>query len=361
MKKTKKILIILFSILSSLIVVALISAYFLFLHHYKGTNIVNEWSKTDEFNIESIATVEKQKDKDFVILNLADVQMCDLEDIFHFSTIKSEIDYLVKTTKPNLITLTGDQTWSNENLISLKVLISWLDSYKIPYAPVFGNHDYGNQKDSAVASQNFCCDLYEKGKYSLFKRGPSNLGALGNYVFNIVEDGKIFKTIYMLDSGYEDKITDQQIEWFNWNAEGIKSANNGEYSQGMVFFHKPLPEYTTAYRHYMWDMSDAEAIGEVYQNWSMSGSMQNGFFDAAKSKNVVDIVCGHQHGNNWTIKYQDVRLTFALKTGELGGYYSDETTYLNGATAFCLSEDSTQIQNIFVDEKQFHINGSHND
>ena len=156
----KRIWVVAIAIVLLIISALLLNLYFMFFHHYKGKYVEYNWSATDSFDITQIATVNKQKNKDFVILNLADVQLCDLEDIPNFSTMHNEISYLVETTKPDLITLTGDQTWSNENLISLKNLIRWLDGYKIPYAPVFGNHDYGNQKDSAVASQNYCCDLY---------------------------------------------------------------------------------------------------------------------------------------------------------------------------------------------------------
>ena len=354
----KKVFAVIGIFLASLIVMSLIGAYFLFLHHYKGRNIVNEWHDTDKFNIENISTVEKQKDKEFVILNLADIQICDLENFFNKSIIHDEITYLVEQTKPDLITLTGDQTWSNENLLSLKSIIKWLDGYKIPYAPVFGNHDYGNEKNSSVAELNYCCDLYESGKYSLFKRGPSNLGTLGNYVVNIVEDGKIYKTLYMLDSGYEDKITDQQIAWFEWNANGIKEVNGDEYVESMCFMHKPLPEYRSAFFDYV--DGEAEAIGEVHIHFSLNGSTQNGFFEVAKSVNVVDIVCGHQHGNNFTIKYENVRLTFATKTGELATYYDDGDTNLNGGTIFKLDGENTTIENIYVDRDKFHINGSDN-
>ena len=92
---------------------------------------------------------------------------------------------MIKETNPDLITLTGDQTWSNENLMSLKALVRWLDSYRISYAPIFGNHDYGNDYNSAVASNKYCSDIYEKSKYCVYNRGPTNLGCLGNYVINI--------------------------------------------------------------------------------------------------------------------------------------------------------------------------------
>jgi len=355
MSKKKIIFVVTISILTIFILSFLLSVYFLFIHHYKGTVKIDEWHETDQFKIENIVTVNKQNNKDFVILNLADIQMCDLEDIFNMPTIHREITYLVETTKPDLITLTGDQTWSNENLISLKTLIKWLDDYKIPYAPVFGNHDYGNKKNSAVAELNYCCDLYENGKFSLFKRGPSNLGSLGNYVINIMENDKIFKTLYMIDAGYGDIITDEQIAWFKWNADGIKSFNNGIYTQAMCFMHKPIPEFSEAYYKYLQGSSDIEVINDVVVSYSLWGTEQNGFFDIAKACNVTDIVCGHQHGNNFTLKYNNIRLTFALKTGELGGFYSNDEIYLNGATIFNLSDAYVNISNVFVDRNKYKI------
>ena len=358
--KTKKIILTAVAVVLTLSVALGAAAYFLLLHRYKGTEKIYEWHATDVFDISSIATVEKEKDKDFVILNLADVQTCDLDDIPNYRTIKKELDHLVDTVKPDLITLTGDQTWSNENLISLKTLIRWLDGYKIPYAPIFGNHDHGNEFSSAVAGINKCCDLYEKGKYSLFRRGPTNIGALGNYVVNITEEGKIVKTLYMMDAGYLDEINDGQIDWFLWNADGIKAANGGEYSEGICFFHKPLPEYYYAFRDYYYGKDTVEALGEVHVHFSLGGTTQKGFFDKAKERGVKDVICGHQHGNNFTIKYEGVRLTFALKTGELVSYYADENVYLNGATAIRLRGTETIVENHYVPRDRFHIKGSHN-
>ena len=350
----KRIIIIILSIILLIAISIGLSAYFLLLHHYKGTSINNPFSSSDEFNIDNIKTIKKEKDEDFVILNLADVQMCDLEDLGNMKIIKKEIDELVSKTKPSLITLTGDQTWSNENLICLKSLIRWLDSYKIPYAPVFGNHDHGNSYDSAVAGINYCSDLYEKGKYSLFSRGPSNLDSLGNYVVNIMEDDKIYSTLYFLDAGYNDIITDKQLEWVKWNAEGIKNNNDGVYTNGMCFMHKPIPEFETALIDY-YNGEPIEKKGDVEVYYSTYGTIQNGFFALAKEINIKNIICGHQHGNICSLKYDSIWLTFALKTGELGGYIKDEELYLNGATYFTLNNYEVDIDNCFVDYKKYHI------
>ncbi len=352
MKKRNKILLSVGGIILGFAAVCLLALYFLFLHHYRGNEIVSLWSEDDPFSASAIATVEKESGRPFVILNLADVQLCDLEDLFSMNEMKKEIADLIGQTHPDLITLTGDQTWSNENLISLKSLISWLDSFQIPYAPVFGNHDYGNKPDSAVLSRNACCDLYERGAYSLFRRGPSNLGSLGNYVVNVTEEGTIVKTLYFLDSGYEEMISDEQIAWMKWNAEGLRAANGGEYTEGICFFHKPIPEYAAAYSAYRSGDGAVEATGDVWVTFSLSGSRQNGFFTAAKEIGVTDIVCGHQHGNCFTLKYEGIRLTFALKTGDRVSYYADETVTLDGGTCLILEDGKTRVETVFYNKKE---------
>ena len=354
--KKKKVLIIALSVGLSIVLAAFSTVYFLFLHRYKGSDKTYDWHYTDVFNISAVASVKKQSGKAFTILNLADVQMCDLEDAQAHSAVHKEIDYLVDKVKPDLITLTGDQTWSNENLISLRSLIGWLDGYGIPYAPVFGNHDYGNDYNSAVASVNYCCDLYESGKYSLFDRGPTNIGALGNYVVNVTEDGKIVCTLYMLDAGYNDTLTDGQKDWLKWNADGIKMVGGGDYVDGICFMHKPLPEYAYAYYGYL--SGENIAKGDVQVHYSLSGTRQNGFFDVAKQVGVKNVVCGHQHGNNFTIGYEGVDLTFALKTGELGGYYDDGTVYINGATVLKIEGGQVEAESLFVDRDAFHVRNS---
>ena len=349
MGKKKKVLKIIVSVAVSIAIVFGAAAYFLFLHRYKGSKIDAPWSESDAVNISDIPSLQKRKGEPFVILNLADVQLCDLEDLFTMHELKAEIAALIEKARPDLITLTGDQTWSNENLISLTSIVSWLDEFQIPYAPVFGNHDCGNETDNAVLSRAACCDVYEKGKYSLFKRGPDNLGTLGNYVVNVEEGGEIVRALYFIDSSISEQISDEQIAWLKWNAEGIRAARGGEYADSACFFHLPLPEYSKAYYAYLAGEGGAEAIGDVYVTYSLYGSMQNGFFEQAKSVGVKDVVCGHQHGNCFTIKYDGVRLTFALKTGTRGGYYSGDGVTLDGATIISFDGEMTDITLVFAD------------
>lgn len=350
MGKLKRILTVVFCIAGTLTIALSLTAYCFFGHHYKGTYIEDEdWWQTD-FDIGSVSTVEKDKDKDFVILNLADVQLKDFQKPKVKAVVHKEISYLVKTYKPDLITLTGDQTQSDYNLVSLKSLISWLDSYKVPYAPIFGNHDSGDDFNSAVASERYCCDLYEKGKYSLFKRGPSDIGNLGNYAVNITEDGRIVKTLYMMNLGKNYDLTRFQKGWFKWVANGIKKYNNDVYSDAMVFTHKDVG-YESAYKYYLENPDSAE--GTVYKFEHFSSTREADFVELAKSCGVSDFLCGHEHANNFTINYNNARFTFCLKTGETCYWYEKDDVYLNGATEMRINKDDTSIVHHFVEPGKF--------
>ena len=99
-----------------------------------------------------------------------------------------------------------------------------MDSFNIPWAPIFGNHD--NESAKGVAWQ---CEQLEKAQNCLFKRG--SLTGNGNYSIGLVdENGKIRRIIYMLDShgciGAEGPgLAPDQISWF----KGVSAAVDAAY------------------------------------------------------------------------------------------------------------------------------------
>ena len=337
MKKRTKVLIISGSALGVIAGIGFLSVYFTLLYRYKGRQVDNPWSKDDPFSLASVKTLQKKKGKDFVILNFADIQLCDLEDTFTKESVHRIMDKLVSEHKPDLITLTGDQTWSNENLLSLRSILRWLESYKVPYAPVFGNHDHGNEFSSAVAGLNYCCDLYEDSPHCLFSRGPTNIDRLGNYPINIVEEGKVVKTLYFLDLGYFDSISHKQRDWFCYTADGIENEL-GYAPEGMMFTHKDFPSFRNAYKHYL--DGSAQNSGDVYANGGYSYVEEDGFVELAKQHGVTDFLCGHQHWNNFTIQDNGARFTFCLKTGPYGGIYQDDSLTLSGGTVITIGEET---------------------
>ena len=90
------------------------------------------------------------------------------------------------------------------------------------------------------------------------------------------------------------------------------------------------------------------AEGRVTVHMGFDHVKETGFAALSQSYNVKDYICGHEHYNNFTLNYEDARYTFALKTGEFGGCYEDDSIYLNGATIIRLNNEKPVIEHQLV-------------
>lgn len=306
-----------------------------------------KWSPDQEYTSDYAVEIEKEPGRDFVILNITDTQLNDTTAYAkHGDASYDLIDSLVEKTKPDLITVTGD---NGSGILALTQLVEHLDGYGIPWAPVMGNHD-----GQGTPGELWCAKVLLDAKNCLFKFGPADMG-YGNYVINITEDGKVIHTLYMMDThgytydvGEEGKIngTDydhiwlNQMEWFRWVNKGI-AETSGYQPDATVFVHIPFYEYTLAW---------AEAYNEETQEYNpeyadtaygvnhetcCSPNANNGFFDIVKEGGVKEIIAGHDHRNSSSIMYNGVRLTYGLKSG-FGAYYEEEMV---GGTALTIGSD----------------------
>lgn len=82
------------------------------------------------------------------MLNLTDIQFGDFHDIGKRTFTEDTIRAVIAETEPDLITLTGDQVWTKHSKYSIRHLVSFLDSFGIPWAPVMGNHDAEGNADA---------------------------------------------------------------------------------------------------------------------------------------------------------------------------------------------------------------------
>ena len=79
-----------------------------------------EWSQEDKFTEEDYEVLVKNPEKDFVILNITDVQLSDGEVYGEMGARSNAIiTKLVEDTQPDLITLTGDNAWDTMAYIEL--------------------------------------------------------------------------------------------------------------------------------------------------------------------------------------------------------------------------------------------------
>ena len=322
------------------------------------------WSETQAYTADYAVELEKDPDKDFVILNLADVQLDNGEALGEVGKqVKANTDRLVAETQPDLITLTGDNAWGDRAYIEL---IKMLDSYGVPWAPVMGNHD-----GQGCLSEFWVAYKLIHAENCLFKFGPADMG-YGNYIINITENGEVIHTLFMMDthsdieenningekdSGY-DHLWENQFEWYTWAVDGI-AETAGKPVESTVIFHIPLYEYHNAWEAATGQTEQKEGfdppyIGEytatsfgVRHESSGTAPQSNGFFDLIKEKgSTKNVVCGHDHVCDSSILYQGIRLTYALKDGP-GCYWEPE---LNGGTLITVDSDGhAGITQHFID------------
>ena len=87
--------------------------------------------------------LQKQKNKKFTILNFSDPQLSDAEwkeGRAEGILLRETVTAMINKVQPDLITVSGDLAWAG-NYESYANLADLLDSFGIPWAPVFGNHD----------------------------------------------------------------------------------------------------------------------------------------------------------------------------------------------------------------------------
>lgn len=310
----------------------------------------DEWSAEDEFTKDSYVELKKTPGEDFIVLNLADVQ---LDDDEMFDTLGEEsmalVAKLIEDTKPDLITLSGDNAWGT---ITYLELIKLVDSYGIPWGAVMGNHD-----GQGCISEFWAAYHLAEAEHSVFKFGPEGMG-YGNYVINITENGNIIHSIYMLDThnnrdyeingevvnGY-DHVWDNQMEWYKWCVKGT-NALAGYPVMSTVIMHIPVYEYYDAWHAVGMDIDEANnklgVINPLFYGiasgrrgeYGGHPPVNNGFFELCRELgSTKDMLVGHDHDNDYSILYKGIRLTYAVKTGR-GCYYTED---MLGATTLSIN------------------------
>ncbi len=306
-------------------------------------------------------SLQKKRDRDFVILNFTDPHFADNDErAFMACTESITMRRIVKKVKPDLITVTGDLICSDCASYSIKKICTLFESFGVPWAPVFGNHE-----DESNMDKNYMADIFMSCPHCLFKKNDPAMG-VGNYIIEIVEDNRIIEAIFMMDSGHS-QANEKQRDWFRRNAQqiNIRSDQKAEIS---VMFHIPLPEYQYAFDA-AWDVlqnkwkPDRSASGERHEEICCEKRdgvpVQKGFFDLMKSlKSVKYVFCGHEHVNNFSIPYQGIRLTYTMKVGKAsgGGFKLNGGTVIRiGSSGITEIDQKTVSYGPIINKETIHI------
>ena len=311
-------------------------------------------------------TIKKEQGKNFVVLNLSDFQLSPGEwELTHKNG--AIIDYTLKElyqkVKPDLITISGDVAWCGD-YEALDTMASKLDEFGVPYAVVWGNHDQDGGKEKLPQSE----ETLKKHPLFIYERGPEDLG-YGNYVIGIEENDKIVHSLIMMDShdharcfdseGKEifawgntpawGKLYPEQIVWYENQIAELKELGCKESS---LIMHIPCFAYREAfdkaYKSEFGKITLAESYDSKYWNEGFEGSFgvkyegicsypeDDGVFASLqRCQHTKNVLVGHDHVNCFSVPYNGIRLTFAIKTGA-GCYWTSE---LNGGTTLTIDSD----------------------
>lgn len=321
-------------------------------------------------------TLKKTPEKPFLVLNFSDPQLGDgewAEGHRNRRILETTVKTLIERVKPDLITVSGDLSWAG-NDHAYDMLADFLDSFEIPWAPVWGNHDNQGGADCIDA----VADRYLGHKYCVYEKGDPAIGN-GNYVIAVEENGTLVSAILMMDSHdrmpYTDadgneqmawaRLTEPQIEWYR---EQIKALHERGCDDTSIIMHIPFYAYRhaaqAAYRDYSeearkqltpetavpgadcWNPGYEASLGVQYEG-VCSYEYDDGVFDAVlELGSTKHVIVGHDHINNWIIRYRGVYLVYSLKAGA-GCYWNP---ILNGGTVLEIGSDGAErVYHEYVD------------
>jgi hypothetical protein len=262
----------------------------------------------------------------------------------------------INATKPDLILLTGDIIYGayDDNGSALQAFIAFMEEFKIPWAPVFGNHD--NESKMGVDWQ---CARLEEAKYCLFEQ--KTLTGNGNYSVGIKQGGVLKRVFYMLDTngcgdmsdesfmnGHTSKsvgFANDQIEWYTSEIERIKELS--PETKISFAFHIQLAVFGEAFQKY--GFNNSEKYQDIYIDYLAEKSEGDfGFlgrqmkdawdtrkmvFNGMKALGADSIFVGHEHCNSASVVFEGVRLQYGQKSSEYDRYNSVGTSGKIGDTA----------------------------
>ncbi len=318
-------------------------------------------------------TLEKKPGQDFRVLNLSDPQLDSHfwnEDERAYKILVETVTALLERVKPDLITISGDLNHAPDTEGYVK-FVDYIESFGIPWAPVFGNHD--NQCGAEYVNE--LADMFLEHPHCLFEKGDPAMGC-GNYVIKIVEEGRPVEAIIMMDSHDSDKlehedgtVTDEwgrlwpnQIEWYREIVAQLKAEG---FKESTIILHIPIYAYRDAWAAAFrseFDPMEVDPQDSGNPKWwnpgfeDSEGVRREGISSYGADEGMMDamvelghtkyMIAGHDHVNNTMITWRGVRLIFSLKLGEGCYWYK----WLNGGTVIDIGDAGVStVRHEFVD------------
>ncbi len=305
-----------------------------------------------------------RSDGKFRILNFSDIQDVDSLD----SRVKVFLRQAVYAAQPDLIVLTGDNIYGTKISSSAKTrtaIAQFMDIFQslgVPVAIVFGNHD-----DEGGTSKEAQMQMYNSYGVSISYDEGSSMDGCGTYnvpIFGSTETDRVKFNLWMFDTGSNgsggyDHMRTNQLNWYVAKSNELKAANGGVRVPSIAFQHIIVREIYNAlkqvsssasgavkYDGKYYVLPDTAAPGSVLNEHPCPSNGGDEFSVCRQQGDILAIVCGHDHVNQFIVPYQGIDL---INTPGTGFYaYGDEN--VRGARIIDLDEQtgsySTQMLNL---------------
>lgn len=346
--------------------------------------------------------VEVPEGRDPIVLQLSDTQIIDAAqerpgrggvDRNFWATDKVEercYDYLtevITATNPDFIIITGDVIYGefDDSGSALLSFISFMESFQIPWSPVFGNHDNESAKGA-----DWQCEQFENATYCLFDQ--KELSGNGNYSVAIAQGNDIKRVFYMMDTNACGNASQaskdnghtlynyvgfkqDQIDWYTKQITELKAVSpetkiSFAYHIQQAIFGKAYAQYgfnqEVKDQNINIDTHPDKAEGDFgFIGKQMKGPWDNAFvvYNAMKALGVDSIFVGHEHCNNVSVMYEGIRFQYGLKSSEydrfncidaegnisafFGPYDTSLYKALVGGSVIVLSEEDGAIEDAY--------------
>lgn len=296
--------------------------------------------------------VKIPENKTPVILQLSDPQMIDSSQALQGRLSKEESAYwekdkkeercftlireTIENTSPDLILIAGDLTYGefDHDGSALQAFIDFIESFKIPWAPVFGNHETESEMGA-----DWQCTQLASAQNCLFKQ--RKLTGNGNYSVGIKQGNKLLRVFYMLDSNagkpssrsvanghsqHRAGFGEDQIAWYTEHIGELKEIS--PQTKISFVFHIAISAFEKAYAKYGYKNGTTEGF-PIDIDYSINKAERDfgyilhpfGVWDEDETvwkglkKLGVDCICvGHDHEVCASVVYEGVRFQFGLKS-----------------------------------------------
>ncbi len=298
-------------------------------------------------------TLHKTGDGDFKVIGFTDT---------HLDHNKAKgnvtLEYVVRNIvneKPDLVVFLGDTVTSSFNRRRAKQLCGIMEDLGVYWTAVLGNHEGDNMWS---VSRESMVKLFSSYPHCLIEADEKRTAdgeavwGFGNHVLCLADsEGKITRSLFFFDGGNEmseadlamyageigagsgrkdDYVKQSQIKWYRETVADLEGRGGGNVKSA-VFVHIPLPEYKTAYEALTGETAvtpeneptygipnengDVLLMGKRREGICCSGH-NGGLFDALLDAGSTDlVVCGHDHINDFVLRYRGVTLAYNEPSG----------------------------------------------